>query len=685
MRRRPIIAVVVGLVLLAVIGLSVRTPRTGPNPADGLPWLSVSGNRIVTAQTGQDVVLRGANVLRSEWDLRMDAERRAIPALASWKGNVIVRGFASDPVNAGNAAYLAMLDEHVTLAAAHRMYVVFAWRSHTINGPQPTMPDDRAQQALAALAKRYSTRSNVMYALQVEPHDVTWAQVQPRFVQMVDAIRAAASPSKPIVMVPGVAWGRDVSGALTLPVNRDNIVYKTHPYNSASLFQQQFLNTYQAGKAVFIGEFGYLPEHGMHMPDVQALIDTARTHRLGWAAWAFDYQGGPNIVADNVTFAPSSPYGVAVQAAMVSTPPVPSELAPPGVRITNPLPSTSVSGIVPVSLDLVAPAGVAKIELSIDGSTVATTTTAPFAYNWDSTRVSNGGHTLTARLTDGLGRAATASATVTVANAVLIPVPSTSTVTSVNDSSFRYSGTWNNALGTSKYMSADRSSSTSGNYYTVPFTGTQVKLLTTKSPEHGKAAVRVDDGPEVLVDLYSPTFAAQALVYESPVLPSVPHLLHVRVTGSKNALSQGTRVSADRADIRTVPTASVNDNTTGLDLRQFSYSGAWSYASGSTGKYATDDHFADQAGATARLRFNGTRAHLYGSTAGWHGTALVSIDGGPQTPLDYYSSARRDGVLLYSSKQLAAGNHELVITVGAGRNPAATGNVITVDRVVVEG
>ena len=323
--RLTTLALAVALVTAVLLG--VLPPPRAHAATEELPWLSVSGNRIVTAQTGQDVVLRGANVLRSEWDLRMDAERRAIPALASWKGNVIVRGFASDPVNAGNAAYLAMLDEHVTLAAAHRMYVVFAWRSHTINGPQPTMPDDRAQQALAALAKRYSTRSNVMYALQVEPHDVTWAQVQPRFVQMVDAIRAAASPSKPIVMVPGVAWGRDVSGALTLPVNRDNIVYKTHPYNSASLFQQQFLNTYQAGKAVFIGEFGYLPEHGMHMPDVQALIDTARTHRLGWAAWAIDAASGPALVTDTTTFTPTQPYGAVVRRGLAATPavPVPAE------------------------------------------------------------------------------------------------------------------------------------------------------------------------------------------------------------------------------------------------------------------------------------------------------------------------------------------------------------------------
>ena len=454
---RPSLWLALALATAALVGLA---PLPSADAAQAkLPWLTVSGNRIVTAGTGQDVVLRGANVLRSEWDMRMDAERRAIPALASWKGNVIVRGFASDPVNAGDAAYLGMLDEHVALAAAHRMYVVFSWRSHAVNGLQPPMPDDRAQQALAALAKRYSTKPNVMYALQVEPHDVSWAQLQPRFVQMVDAIRAAASPSKPIVMVPGTSWGRDVSGALTLPVNRENIVYKTHPYNSSGLFQRQFLDTYNAGKAVFIGEYGYLPEHGMHMPDVRALINVARTHGLGWAAWLFDYQGGPSLVVDNTTWAATSPYGTTVRKGMVDTPPVPS---------------------------------------------------------------------------------------------------------------------------------------------TAPST-----------------------------------------------------------------------------------TTTVNDNTTGGSPGQFSYAGSWRYATGSPTKHAQDDHYSDVVGSTSKLRFSGTQAVLYGSRAPWHGTALVSVDGGPQKMIDYYAATRQDGVRLYATPRLKAGEHVLTITVHASRNAGSTGGVVTVDRVDV--
>jgi len=47
---------------------------------------------------------------------------------------------------------------------------------------------------------------------------------------MVDAIRPAAAPSEPLVMIPGTNWSRDLNGAITDPIKRPNVVYKTHPY-----------------------------------------------------------------------------------------------------------------------------------------------------------------------------------------------------------------------------------------------------------------------------------------------------------------------------------------------------------------------------------------------------------------------------------------------------------------------
>lgn len=575
-----------GVAMMCAAALTVHAPMVNAAPVP-VPWLKTVGNKIVTANTDQEVTLRGANVLRSEWepDLNMDLERAGIPVMAGqWKGNVFLRGFASAPVNSGDSAYLGVLDEHVSLAEANHMYVIFAWRSHDIHGDQPEMPDAPAQQALARLAQRYRGKPNVMYALQVEPHDVTWSQLQPRFVQMVDAIRTASAPYKPIVMVPGTDWSRDVSGAITNPVRRENVVYKSHPYNSQSQFQHQFVDAHSAGLPVFIGEFGNLPNGGMQMSDVSALLAVARQRNLGWAAWILDDSTGSTaLVTNQTTFAPTSPYGVTIKNEMTTTPPLPTDEGPPQV--------------------------------------------------------------------------------------------------SVNDTSFQYTGTWQTSSGTAKFLGDDHFSDVTNNTYRVSFTGNQLKLYAPTAPWHGQAAVSVDTAPATTVDFYSPTRVDQALVYTSPPLAATTHTVTVRVTGTRNTNSTGTVVPADRADIVTSPPLTVNDNTIGTGPNQFQYTGNWSYATGSAGKYQGDDHFSDTTGATARITLTGTRIVLYGSKAPWHGIATVSIDGGAQTSVDYYAAARQDNVVLYTSPSLPAGGHTVTLTVTGTTNPAATDGVVTIDRI----
>jgi hypothetical protein len=316
-------------------------------PPTGLQWLHTQGNRILSS-TGADVVLRGANILESEWmngacdgaghyqdanGLACDSfpintswEDSAVPALTgTWGGDVVVHGFASDPVNQDNAAYLAILDRYVSLTASHSAYIVLAWRSYAQNDVQPNQPDTSpytgpsawgsgagtgATAALAKLAARYRGDPHVIFALQVEPHDVSWSTVRPVFEAMVDQIRQASAPYEQIILVPGIGWSRDISGAATDPVNRPDIVYKTHPYDSATNFQADFGNTYDAGRPVFIGEFG--PTAYMSMSDVAALLDRARQQGLGWAAWGFEPDANPALVTSTLT--PTNPYGTTVQA-----------------------------------------------------------------------------------------------------------------------------------------------------------------------------------------------------------------------------------------------------------------------------------------------------------------------------------------------------------------------------------
>lgn len=89
---------------------------------------------------------------------------------------------------------------------------------------------------------------------------------------------------------------------------------------------------------------------------------------------------------------------------------------------------------------------------------------------------------------------------------------------------------------------------------TVAFTGQGILLYVQESPGTGIAAVAVDNGPETLLDTYSPSLKGNQLLWSSPALASGTHTLRVRVTGTKNARATDSSVGLDRVDI--VPTLS---------------------------------------------------------------------------------------------------------------------------------
>jgi len=114
----------------------------------------------------------------------------------------------------------------------------------------------------------------------------------------------------------------------------------------------------------------------------------------------------------------------AVQAAAAATSTVDS--VAPTAAISAPLGSSTVSGLVPVSVSAADNVGVTKVELRVNGATVATDTASPYAFSWDSTRVANGMASLTAVAYDAAGHATTSTA-------VAVNVANVTTTTIVSD------------------------------------------------------------------------------------------------------------------------------------------------------------------------------------------------------------------------------------------------------------
>ena len=98
--------------------------------------------------------------------------------------------------------------------------------------------------------------------------------------------------------------------------------------------------------------------------------------------------------------------------------PQPGDTTPPTTAITSPVSGATVSGTATVSADASDNVGVTRVELVVDGSLVGTDTSAPYAIAWNTTTVSNGGHSLQTKAYDAAGNVgSSASVNVTVNNA----------------------------------------------------------------------------------------------------------------------------------------------------------------------------------------------------------------------------------------------------------------------------
>jgi hypothetical protein len=102
----------------------------------------------------------------------------------------------------------------------------------------------------------------------------------------------------------------------------------------------------------------------------------------------------------------------------------------PTVSISGPAANDTLSGMVMLTASASAMDGltISKVEYFVDGSTaIGTATTSPYSVSWDSTKVSNGAHTLTAMATDDFmgspNSATSAPVMVMVQNPAMAAVP----------------------------------------------------------------------------------------------------------------------------------------------------------------------------------------------------------------------------------------------------------------------
>jgi hypothetical protein len=121
----------------------------------------------------------------------------------------------------------------------------------------------------------------------------------------------------------------------------------------------------------------------------------------------------PNNAADRNAVAASGYTNLEVYLAgtgATTTPPPSGDTTPPTVSITAPVNGSTVSGsAVTVSANASDNVGVASVDFKVDGTTLFTDTTSPYATIWDTATAANGPHTLTALARDAAGNVTSSS------------------------------------------------------------------------------------------------------------------------------------------------------------------------------------------------------------------------------------------------------------------------------------
>lgn len=106
----------------------------------------------------------------------------------------------------------------------------------------------------------------------------------------------------------------------------------------------------------------------------------------------------------------------------------------PTVSLTAPAAGATISGTASVTANASDNIGVARVEFFVDGASRGTDTTSPYAISLNTTTLSNGSHSITARAYDAAGNNTTSAArSVTVSNATTPPPDTTAPSVSISN------------------------------------------------------------------------------------------------------------------------------------------------------------------------------------------------------------------------------------------------------------
>lgn len=130
----------------------------------------------------------------------------------------------------------------------------------------------------------------------------------------------------------------------------------------------------------------------------------------------------------------------------------------------------------------------------------------------------------------------------------------------------------------------------------------------------------------------------------------------------------------------------IDDSVQGTGQNQWNYVGNWGHCTSCNETnptvtfYNASQSWDNTLNDYVTISFTGVQFSLYGATDPRDGIGAVSIDGGAETNVDFYSQTRTGNVLLWTSPILANSTHILKLRVTGTHDSNATNNYLILDR-----
>ncbi len=209
--------------------------------------LHLEGNKVVD-ESGKALVLRGVDI--QEYGYRVSYLKRYNEShfqylARQWEAKIIRIPVLPQSWR-NNSGYLTqVLEPLVQWANKYGMYAIIDWHGEgNIDAPgkgtnvNASLTNvNETMSFWSTISRHFNGRPGIIYEIFNEPgDDLTWNNWKPTAQSLVDQIRT--NDNDTIILVGGIHWSSDLSGALLNPVNGKNIAYVDHPYPTGSTFQQ---------------------------------------------------------------------------------------------------------------------------------------------------------------------------------------------------------------------------------------------------------------------------------------------------------------------------------------------------------------------------------------------------------------------------------------------------------------